>query len=611
MPIQSLEFLFIFLPVVVGGYWLFSLDNRNSALAFLTTASLVFYGWMSWWFVAVLIGSIIINYIFAHLLRRWQHIFVLFLGIVANLLLLVAFKFGSELLSALVAFAEGATPSGELPPGYLLIAIGGSVLVTLVATRGLRWRVRFPTCLAIVATVVLVLVARREIVVWAHGEIATGLPTLPPFLETIVLPLGLSFLTLQQIAFLVDVREARAVDLNPLHYCFFTSFFPQLSLGPIWRWREFADQLHPGWNPDFHMRVSAQNTFVGVTLIAFGVFKKVVIADSLAGSSSAVFSSFSAGNDVAALELWWAAVTFGLRLFFELSAYADMAMGAARLFGIRLPLNMDSPYRAVGVVDFWRRWHVTLSRFIAQILYRPLSGGRTFSLRAHEAYLIVMVLFGLWHDFTWSFVLFGSLHGGFLLINHAWIGLRHSVFKSTGEIRFILYRWPMQLLTFLAVSVAWVAFVVDDHTTAIAMMFSMFGAQGFIVPESFGSLWAWMGSIVPEVFWQSVEPFTAWLPDAPVVTGTLSEVSTGQWLTTLFLLLLVWLMPSTHEMLARHDPAWEEIDPEEKARRTVFRWSPTVWHGIALGVVLALALRVIVTTGPDGFGTLPFIYGAF
>ena len=359
------------------------------------------------------------------------------------------------------------------------------------------------------------------------------------------------------------------------------------------------------------MRLSANNLFVGVTLIVWGIFKKVAIADPLTGGPEAVFAAFGSGAAIGALELWWAAITFGLRLMFDISAYSDIAMGVARLFGVRLPLNMDSPFKAASIVDFWRRWYVTLSRFIAQILYRPMSGGGAFSLRAHEAYLVVMVLFGLWHGFTWSFVLFGCLHGAMLMINHAWIGLRMGVFHGAAEIRSLVYRYPMRVVTILAVSAAWVPFAVDDYSRAIAILFAMFGAGGVVVPTEVAGAWHAAWSLVPQSIATAFAPLLALLPDSGITAGTLSYVSGADWIVTAMLLGLVWTLPSIYESLAAHDPAWEEIDPNDPRRRTALRWAPTVWHGIALGVLLAIALKGVVTTGPDGFGIRPFVYEAF
>ncbi|HCR97951.1 MULTISPECIES: MBOAT family O-acyltransferase [Halomonas] len=281
----------------------------------------------------------------------------------------------------------------------------------------------------------------------------------PQSFSPLVLPLGISFFTFQQIAFLVDVRRG-TVQRGPLPlYSVFVSFFPQLVAGPIVHYRDLAPQLNRLARP------SAANMRCGLLLLALGLAKKLMIADNLAPYVNQLYGlpadAMVAGDTLVA---GWA---YGLQLYFDFSGYADMAIGLALLFGITLPENFASPYKARDIQAFWRRWHITLSNFLRDYLYIPLGGSQHGLPRHLIALLATMLLGGLWHGAGWHFLLWGGLHGGLLAVAVIW--RRLSVFRLPDSIG-----W---LLTFVAVMLAWVPFRATglEHTWAFYSALSVGG----------------------------------------------------------------------------------------------------------------------------------------
>jgi D-alanyl-lipoteichoic acid acyltransferase DltB (MBOAT superfamily) len=288
-----------------------------------------------------------------------------------------------------------------------------------------------------------------------------------PSLIAVALPLGLSFFTFQKIALLVDAYKGEVQHFNPLSYTLFVSFFPQLIAGPIVHHKEVM--------PQFAARTEIQVVDVakGLTLFVIGLAKKVLIADTIAQVSNPIFDRAAGGIVPGLLEAWTGALAYTLQLYFDFSGYSDMALGLALLFGIHLPINFYSPYQAVNIIEFWRRWHITLSRFLRDYLYVPLGGNRRGQLRRYANLGLTMLLGGLWHGAGWTFVVWGALHGVYLTINHAW----HAVLLRT-ETRSrsnIATRLSAQAITFVAVVVAWVLFRATNLDTAWIILRSMSG----------------------------------------------------------------------------------------------------------------------------------------
>ena len=287
-------------------------------------------------------------------------------------------------------------------------------------------------------------------------------------LPHIVLPLGISFFTFTQIAYLVDVHRGRATEPSLLNYALFVSFFPHLLAGPILHHGEmmpqFADTQNKRPQP-FHIAA-------GLFLLAIGLAKKVCIADPLA---PVVAWGFDHPETLSAVTAWLTVLAYTLQIYFDFSGYTDMALGAARMFNIRMPVNFDSPYHSADIREFWRRWHMTLSRFLREYLYIPLGGNRHGAARTAVNVLATFLLGGLWHGAAWTFVTWGALHGGALVALRAWQG--------TG---LALPRWLGWALTFVFVMIAWVFFRATSLEAAGAMLQAMAGGNAVTSPWSEG-----------------------------------------------------------------------------------------------------------------------------
>lgn len=363
-------------------------------------------------------------------------------------------------------------------------------------------------------------------------------------IASIVLPLGISFFTFQKIAFLVDAYRGRVDRMNLLDFSLFVSFFPQLIAGPI---VHHADVL-----PQFRNPARAYRHYVvqGATIFAIGLAKKVLLADTAALYATPGFDAASNGVALDAASAWLAALAYTVQLYFDFSGYSDMAIGAALMFGIRLPVNFASPYKAVSIIDFWRRWHITLSRFLRDYLYIPLGGNRHGSGRRYLNLIATMLLGGLWHGAGWTYVMWGALHGLYLMINHAWRAIRHRLSwlpSEIGHVELFLGR----ALTFLAVVVAWVFFRAANFDTAIALLRSMSGAHSAAAPSS------------------AIGDTSAML----VVTA---------------LLLIAWFAPNTQELMRYRGPG-DTSDEAAPTRRTKPTWQPTFRWAVISGGLFAVS----------------------
>ena len=284
-------------------------------------------------------------------------------------------------------------------------------------------------------------------------------------LATIVLPIGISFFTFQKIAFLLDLYVGKVDRVNALDYFLFVTFFPQLIAGPIVHHSEVIPQFA-------RLERVLPITFVnGVTIFIIGLAKKVLLADTAARYASPHFDAAFLGTAPDMLTAWSATLAYSAQIYFDFSAYSDMAIGIGLMFGIHLPINFDSPYKSLNIIDFWRRWHITLSRFLRDYLYLPLGGNRHGKFRRYVNLLIVMLLGGIWHGAGWTFLIWGALHGTYLMINHGWHRLKLSIDNP-------LYTLAAWLITFLSVAVAWVFFRAANVDTAFTVLKGMAGANG-------------------------------------------------------------------------------------------------------------------------------------
>ncbi|MGE0383722.1 MAG: MBOAT family protein [Gammaproteobacteria bacterium] len=294
----------------------------------------------------------------------------------------------------------------------------------------------------------------------ADGVLALAGRTHEPW--DILLPLGISFFTFEQISYLVDLRRGRAPQYSLEQYANFVMFFPHLIAGPIIRHGDLIPQfaLDPG-RPGVAERIGR-----GMFLFTLGLAKKVLIADALAPHVDARFADVAAGTAIGGGDAWFGALAFTLQLYFDFSAYSEMAMGLAMMFGYELPLNFDRPYRSLSVREFWRRWHMTLSRLIRDYVYIAMGGNRRGEFNAAVAGMTTMLLCGLWHGAGWTFVAWGGLHGAGIVLQRQW--------ERTGLRLPAPAAW---LLTLLFVILGWVLFRAQDFGTAWDMVLAMAGTN--------------------------------------------------------------------------------------------------------------------------------------
>ena len=280
----------------------------------------------------------------------------------------------------------------------------------------------------------------------------SGTHLIPP---GIVLPLAISFFTFQQIAYLVDSYRGKTEECDLLNYALFVTFFPQLIAGPIVHHKEMMPQFKSRWT----LVMCYRNVLKGLYIFGLGLFKKVAIADTFAIWAN---FGFDGSVDLDLFTAWATSLSYTFQLYFDFSGYCDMAIGAALLFNIKLPLNFNSPYKAINIQDFWRRWHITLSHFLRDYLYVPLGGNRGSSSRICFNVMATFVLGGLWHGAGWMFVIWGALHGTAFIVYRFW--------RSQGRSLPNFLAW---LITFIFVNFAWVFFrakTVDDAVKVLKGM---------------------------------------------------------------------------------------------------------------------------------------------
>jgi alginate O-acetyltransferase complex protein AlgI len=284
----------------------------------------------------------------------------------------------------------------------------------------------------------------------------------------VVLPIGISFFTFTQIAFLVDCHQGKVRERNFIHYLLFVAYFPHLISGPVLH----HSQMMPQFRDRRTYQLRSNNILTGLFMVSAGLIKKVLLADEFSQYASPIFNAARDGAPLGFIVAWTGALAYTLQIYFDFSGYTDMAIGLSRMLGIVLPLNFDSPYKSASIIDFWRRWHITLSQFLRDYLYVPLGGNRKGPARRYMNLMLTMLLGGLWHGASWTFVVWGGLHGAYLLINHAWRTTRLR-FRSPTPLAASLARAAGLALTFTAVVVAWVFFRSTTFDEAADMLRGM------------------------------------------------------------------------------------------------------------------------------------------
>lgn len=416
MLFNSYEFIFAFFPLVTLVFFLFGKRHTRLAAAWLGLASLVFYGWWSVHALPLLLGSIAFNYL-------------------AGLRLVPR--------------------AGQTAP---------KVWLTLAVALNLGFLGVFKYADFFIGNVNVALTA-------------AGQPAWPLLHWT--LPIGISFYTFTQIAFLVDCWQGKVQETRFVHYLLFVTYFPHLVAGPVLHHAQMMPQFaHPAtYRPD------PTKIALGLATFSVGLAKKLLLADPLGQYADLVFNQAAAGTTPNLLAAWLGVIAYALQIYFDFSGYSDMAIGLSLCLGVRLPANFDSPYRATNIIDFWRRWHISLSTFLRDYLYVPLGGNRHGRLRRYLNLAATMLLGGLWHGASWNFVLWGALHGAYLTINHLWRDQRgHHNGSVSWHVRF-----ATGVVTFIAVCMAWVLFRAPDLAAAGHVYAGLLG-QGGYNPKPFARL---------------------------------------------------------------------------------------------------------------------------
>ncbi len=284
-------------------------------------------------------------------------------------------------------------------------------------------------------------------------------------LLNLALPLALSFFTFQQISYLVDAYNKELEEDDFLNYALFVTFFPQLIAGPIVHHKEMI----PQFSNDKNNHINLGNITLGIFIFSIGLFKKVIIADTFAIWATRGFDVAETLNIFAA---WFTSLSYTIQLYFDFSGYTDMAIGIALLFNIKLPINFNSPYKALDIQDFWRRWHITLSRFLRDYIYIPLGGSRKGESFTYANLMLTFILGGIWHGAAWTFVFWGFLHGMALVVHRVW--------KKLG---FKLWYWLAWFITFNFINISWVFFRAKEWDDAIKVLSSMFSLDNVVLPK--------------------------------------------------------------------------------------------------------------------------------
>lgn len=499
MLFNSYAFIFLFLPLTLFVFFRISRSSHRLAALWLAAASLFFYGWWNPKFALLLLASIAGNYAAGYVI-------------------------------------------GHARARQVAIANRRRILTLAIATN-------------------LLLLAYFKYANFFISTVTEVIGGHAPMIN-VVLPLGISFFTFTQIAFLVDVHRGCAREYNLIHYLLFVTYFPHLIAGPVLHHKQMMPQF--GFSRTYRPNVG--NIALGLSVFAIGLFKKVILADQFALYANPVFDAVGGGAQPQLFEAWCGALAYTLQLYFDFSGYSDMAIGLSRMFNVVLPINFNSPYKAESIIDFWRRWHITLSTFLRDYLYIPLGGNRRGPVRRYGNMMTTMLLGGLWHGANWTFVLWGGLHGVYLIINHAWIGL--STYLRLPDVPGA--RLLSRLLTFLAVVMAWVPFRANSIATAERMLSAMVGKNGISLPERLEPL---IGPLLGgSVSFGGLAPLAA-LPQRDLAIWLVTGLS------------VVWLLPNAQQWIG------------ESARTgtiagsaRLLTWRPHVGWGVVVGMLLGVSL---------------------
>lgn len=396
---------------------------------------------------------------------------------------------------------------------------------------------------------------------------------------SIILPLAISFFTFQQIAYLVDSYRGITKEYSFLHYSLFVAFFPQLIAGPIVHHKDMLPQFTSNTRYSFQ----AKNFTIGLTIFAIGFFKKTVLADGISVYATPIFSQADAGQQVDFFMSWGGALAYTFQLYFDFSGYSDMAIGIARLFGIILPLNFYSPYKSTNIAEFWRRWHITLSHFLRDYVYIALGGNRKGKFKRYSNLFTTMLLGGLWHGAGWNFVIWGALHGSYLMLHLGWQVIKFKISWSIFDSKF--YVFTAWLMTFILVVIGWVFFRATTLDGAIILLKGMCGFNGFDIPNA---IIARLGSFGDMLLSLGVTPSNG------------GAVFVLTWLWSALLLVVVLTLPNVQDMFTQFNGTLSNL--RYKTKNTFWpsyklmchiSWSDTKKWAFISGAFLALGILTL------------------
>ena len=487
MLFNTIEFLLVFLPLTVGGFFLIGRLGSRFGILWLCAASLLFFADWDHRYLWLLVSSVVGNYVFGSLILRTSSgnkSVLLGIAIFLNLGVLAYYKYAGFLCGNLNAvFSCGLT----------------------------------------------------------FGQI--------------ILPLGISFFTFTQIAYLTDCRQGKVTESDFANYLLFVTYFPHLIAGPILH--------HAGMIPQFRSpevtRVQWNNCATGLVILSIGLAKKVLLADNLSGWATPVFDSAHLGNVPLMAEAWAAVIAYSLQLYFDFSGYCDMAVGISLFFNIRLPVNFNSPYKSTSIIEFWRRWHITLSTFLRDYLYIPLGGNRKGGLRRYLNIFVTMLVGGLWHGAGWTFIIWGALHGVYLMVNHGF--MKFFRLEASPRLKPIVLLLSVAL-TYFCVLVGWVFFRSQDLSTALRMLSGMAGMNPV----------TWKSHAHRELYW-----------------------------FVYACLLMVWFFPNAQEITGYTEYGKAKSDSLNRCLISI-RWNPLTWTGWVIpGLLLGIAVLAMLNGKPSEF----------
>jgi alginate O-acetyltransferase complex protein AlgI len=507
MLFNSYIFIFLFLPISLGiFYFLKSKNYEKLTCIWLILLSLFFYGWWNPKYLLLIALSILINFFLGSILRKNSKKIILIFGILFNLLTIGYFKYANFFLDNVNPFLS------------------------------------------------------EEII-----------------LNEIILPLGISFFTFQQITYLVDSYLGRTEENKFLNYSLFVVFFPQLIAGPIVHHSEMIPQFKNKLFGFFNIK----NFTVGLTVFTIGLFKKVFMADNLAVYANPAFEISELGFSLTFFDSWFAAIAYTFQLYFDFSGYSDMAIGIGLLFGIALPLNFYSPFKARNISEFWSLWHMTLSRLVRDYLYYPLSliftryateknfgKIKVFVLKLVAPTIISFFLVGLWHGAGWHFIIFGILHGFYIVVYNIWVIIKKKIFFTFFKKNIQFHNYLAQLITFVAVTFSFVIFRSDSITSSLNFIISMIDFTQINLNDLF------------EATNFGTYPFT------------------GIYFIIISICIICFL-PNAYQFILKYNELYKSFNkhiPNQPNTKRKVIWKPSVFWGFCFALILILSIMNISST---------------